>query len=106
MELHMYYDLKESGKRIAELRKEKGYTQAALADMLGMASKSIAAIETGARGTSIDTLVALAEVLDTTLDYIIVGRKNNVEMESVLAGVEADKQELALKILKGILQSI
>lgn len=102
----MYYDLKESGKRIAELRKEKGYTQVVLADMLGMALKSIAAIETGARGTSIDTLVALAEVLDTTLDYIIVGRKISVEMENLLEGVEEDKQELALKILKGILQSL
>lgn len=32
----MYYDIKESGKRLSELRKMKGLTQQQVADELGM----------------------------------------------------------------------
>ena len=57
-----YYDIKESGKRIKELRKAKGLTQ------------GLKMIECGINGARIDTFVYLAEVLDTTIDYLVLGR--------------------------------
>lgn len=102
----MYYDLKESGKRIATLRKAKGYTQAELSELVGVSQQTIGAVEIGLRATSIDTFVALADVLDTSLDYIIVGRETNAEVDKLLNGLNEEKKVLAFKILKGILENI
>ena len=60
-----YYDIKESGKRIKELRKAKGLTQEKLSEKM---------IECGINGAKIDTFVYLTEVLDTTIDYLVLGR--------------------------------
>ena len=42
----MYYDQKESGKRIAALRKEKGMTQEQLAERLNVSGRAITKWET------------------------------------------------------------
>ena len=72
----MYYDLVESGKRIKALRKENGLTQEQLAEQLGVAANTIARIETGNRGISIDLAIELVVRFETTLDYIFLGRES------------------------------
>lgn len=71
----MYYDLDESGKRIKALRKKHGLTQERLAEQLGIAVNTVARIEIGNRGISIDLAIELAVRFDTTLDYIFLGRE-------------------------------
>ena len=71
----MYYDLDESGKRIKALRKKHGLTQEKLAEQLGIAVNTVARIEIGNRGISIDLAIELAVRFDTTLDYIFLGRE-------------------------------
>ena len=70
----MYYDLVESGKRIKALRKKHGLTQEKLAEQLGIAVNTVARIEIGNRGISIDLAIELAVRFNTTLDYIFLGR--------------------------------
>ena len=65
-----YYDIKESGKRIKELRKAKGLTQ----EKIGISCQGLKMIECGINGARIDTFVYLAEILDTTIDYLVLGR--------------------------------
>ena len=64
-----------SGKRIKALRKEHGLTQEQLAEQLGVAANTIARIETGNRGISIDLAIELVVRFETTLDYIFLGRE-------------------------------
>ena len=45
------------GKRVAELRKHQHYTQAQLANIIGITSKHLSEIERGVTGISIDTQV-------------------------------------------------
>ena len=75
--MKMYYDLVESGKRIKALRKEHGLTQEQLAEQLGVAANTIARIETGNRGISIDLAIELVVRFETTLDYIFLGRESS-----------------------------
>ena len=71
-----------------------------------MSQKTIASIENGKKGTTIDTLVAIAEVLNASLDYIVIGKEDNQVLNNMLMNVSKEKQEMALKILKGILENI
>ena len=61
------------GKRIKELRKNKGLTQAQLAEMSGVEPSNISHIERAATKLSLPTLIAIANVLDATLDEIVYG---------------------------------
>ncbi|MEE0963500.1 MAG: helix-turn-helix transcriptional regulator [Ruminococcus bromii] len=57
--------------RIAELRKEKGISQISLSLKLNLSQKMISAYETGKSEPSIATLKKLAELFNTSVDYII-----------------------------------
>jgi len=62
------------GRRIAEARKRRNWRQADLAAAAGLGKGTIAAIETGLRIPSRDTLLALSAVLRRKLDWITYGR--------------------------------
>lgn len=68
-----YYDLTEVGKRIRAMRKVAGLTQEKLAEKIGVERSMIAHIETGRRACSIDVMIQLMEIFDTTLDYLVLG---------------------------------
>ena len=53
----MRYNMKESGKRIQELRRDRGMTQTQLAEYVGISSDNLGRIERGQQGVSIDLLI-------------------------------------------------
>jgi transcriptional regulator with XRE-family HTH domain len=55
--------LDDFGRRLAELRRARGWTQAEAAAATGMADKDFQAIENGRRAISIRTAVDIANVL-------------------------------------------
>ena len=61
------------GQRIKEMREDREFTQKQLADMIGVAQNTISQYEKGTAKTSIEIIVKLAEVLDTTTDYLLRG---------------------------------
>lgn len=95
----MNYNIKESGMRLKDLRKKKGYTQESFAKEIGISHRTYCGIESGAHSTSIETLVEIAQVLETSLDYIILGKENNVNP----INLSEDEKKLAIKMLKVIL---
>ena len=58
------------GKRIAELRKQKGLSQAKLAELAGIDPGHIARIELGRYSTGIDILAKIGYALDCRIDII------------------------------------
>lgn len=58
------------GKRIAEIRKSKGLSQAKLAELTNMAPGNIARIELGKYSTGIDILAKISDALGYKLDFI------------------------------------
>lgn len=100
------YEIIESGKRIRELREKKNLTQEQLADELGVSYKTVNAIENGTRGTTVDTLDLIAESLDSSLDYIVRGVVGNNDIVKMIENVPMEKQELAKRLIKGILENL
>lgn len=58
------------GQRIASLRKLAGYTQEELAQRAGIQRTHLGRIEAGKYAVNLETLQAIAEALDMTLDII------------------------------------
>ena len=70
------------GKTIAELRKEKGLTQNALADLLGISNKTVSKWESGLGYPEVTQFPAIAKIFDVSVDYIM----NSGEGGIVFAG--------------------
>lgn len=52
------------GAKMAKARKEKGLTQAELAQLLGITQRMVAAVEAGERRPSVDLAKRIGQVLD------------------------------------------
>ncbi|PLX47443.1 MAG: transcriptional regulator [Desulfobulbaceae bacterium] len=97
-------------ERIRQLRQEQHWTQAELAERLGIHQKQVSAYERGVNLPSTDILIRLAEAFDVTLDYLAFepqGRpaKLNVQDRELLRRFEMvdtlckKEKELAKEIL-------
>jgi transcriptional regulator with XRE-family HTH domain len=62
---------KQLGKQIAELRKEQGWTQTQLAEVLGISQQMIAAYEAGSRKVPVSMLPTLAKLFAVSLEQLI-----------------------------------
>ena len=72
----MQYNAQEFGRRVQALRREQEITQEKLAEDLHLAKNSVSRIERGERSCSIDLIVALAEYLHTSTDYLLTGKQS------------------------------
>ena len=58
-------------ERVRQLRKAKGLSQRQLGEILEISNHAVSMIESGARGTSIERLVLLAEYFGVSTDYLL-----------------------------------
>ena len=70
-------DNSQTGKLIAELRKNKGLTQQQLADKLNLSNKTISKWESGNGSPDISNLPVLAEALEISVDELLKGEIYN-----------------------------
>lgn len=94
----MYYSTIETGKRIKQLRKEERLTQAQLAEKIGVSSRMVRAFESGDSGASIDVLVSLSELFNTSLDYLILGKNIQNDIREKLNVMLQDFSEMVKNI--------
>lgn len=66
-------DIKSVGSQISILRKQKGLTQNELGERLGISFQAVSKWERGETLPDTAILLDLAEVLETTVDYILTG---------------------------------
>ena len=69
-------DLKVLGERIRAARKRAGLNQTELGMAVGVEIKTISRWEQGQRSPRVEELQKLAEVLDTTAEYLLSGRSD------------------------------
>ncbi|MDZ7914807.1 MAG: XRE family transcriptional regulator [Rhodococcus sp. (in: high G+C Gram-positive bacteria)] len=59
------------GRRIARLRRERGWTLAAVGQRIGLSATQLSRIESGGRQSSVGTLIELARVFEVTLSELV-----------------------------------
>ena len=90
--------------KLKELRTEKNFTQSKLAEMRHISQQTYSDYEKGRTNPDIVTLISIADILDTTVDYLL-GREddfgNVVIQGETNAPLPPDEQEL-LKIYQSL----
>lgn len=78
----MYYDMKESGERIRQLRIHSGYTQEMMALELNIDRSLLSYVESGKKACSVDLLIQLSSIFRVSIDYLVLGSVHNDPVES------------------------
>ena len=77
------------GEKIKSTRKERGYTQEKLAEICDFSAAYCSQIETGRRMMSIETLVQVAEGLQTSADILIYGNTKDGRILHIVKMLES-----------------
>ena len=78
-------DMKKVGIQIAELRKMKGLTQSELGERLCVSFQAVSKWERGETLPDTAILPDLASVLETTVDFILMGGERMIEYKGKIA---------------------
>ena len=85
---------KTLGKRIAELRKEKGLKQEMLAEKLAVSPQAVSKWENDQTCPDISVLPLLAEILGVTVDELLTGKKP----APIVQVATSEKKDLVLRM--------
>lgn len=71
------------GEKLRQVREHKGYTLKVVAQQAGVSESLVSQIERNHVSPAIDTLLALADVLDINLEYLFEEYKRNRPVEII-----------------------
>jgi len=77
-------NLKEIGRKIKEQRKYKGLTQAQLAEKANIAVGYLSGIERGEKIASLKVMLAIANKLNLSLDFMLLDDIENLEDKNMI----------------------
>ena len=80
-------DLSMIGHRIQARRKQCGYTQEQLADLMDVSIQMVSNLERGNKAIRIDNLIKLSEILSISTDYILTGKENADDIGALSAQI-------------------
>ena len=99
-------DYTKLGMKIKSLRLRKGLTQDNLAEMVSCNTSHISNIENNHTKVSLNVLLAIANSLDTSIDFLLSEQYENIslaldnEILRVLKDCDTAKKEKILKIIE------
>jgi transcriptional regulator with XRE-family HTH domain len=91
--------MKIYSERIRQLRRAKDLSQEELAHLAGTSQRQISKYETGENEPTVHVLIALADALDTTTDYLVGLNENPLRIiQDDLSAVEKE----AIKMIRRV----
>lgn len=89
------------GDRIAALRKNAGFSQAELAEMIGVSPSTVGMYEQCRREPALDMLVKLSETFHVSTDYLLTGkvRLPDADLEALCMQVLANRRKRKKPVL-------
>ena len=104
-------DMNIIGNKLLAFRKQKGLTQAEVAELAEISDRTYADIERGTTNMRMETLVSICKALNITPNQLLFEQDNSsiIEQEKILKKLEScnsKDKETALKILSVYLDSL
>lgn len=99
-------DYAKLGLKIKEIRISKGLTQDTLAEMVSCNTSHISNVENNHTKVSLNVLLAIANALNTSIDYLLSDQYENSslaldnEILRVIKDYDTEKKEKILKIIE------
>ncbi len=91
------------GKRISNLRKERSYSQEYVAEKLNVSRQAVSKWEQDQCAPDTYNLIALAELFDVSVEYIAVGKKEEITMNENQAAHIDNKEKISVRKVVGLI---
>ena len=101
-------DYEKLGLKIKEMRMARGLTQDALAEVVSCNTSHISNVENNHTKVSLNVLLAIANSLNTSIDYLLSNQYENVslaldnEIARAVAECDIETKERILRIIKAL----
>ncbi|MDD3334286.1 MAG: helix-turn-helix transcriptional regulator [Eubacteriales bacterium] len=92
-------DYVDMGSRVRKQRQAMGLTQEELAEKINVSTSFIGHVERGSRKGSMDTVVALANALNVSMDYLLSASLNNNGLGPMPQGLSKKQKDVMHEIL-------
>ena len=93
--------------RLRKERKKQHFTQKSFAEALNVSQTHIYHLERGDRFPSLPLLIHIAEVLNVSIDYLLIGRnETHDKLDLTIASLTPQQRDLFADILRSIGNSI
>lgn len=95
-------NLKEIGNRIKKYRKQKGFTQAQLAEIIDISTIHMSHLETGSVATSLECMIKVCNALEVSPDDLLIGEfelNNNAtikQLTEITKNLSSDENKLLI----------
>ncbi len=111
MMIKLEYNKRAVGLRIGEKRRKQHLTQEELAEKIEKSLRTIADVERGVAGVSIETLFDLCSALDTTPDGLLLPETNSEDQDvnwltQALKNCTEHQRATAIDIVRAYLHSL
>ena len=93
------FDKELMGKKIQMARKEKGYTQEYLSELVGISNRTLNLMEKGKSGMKIETLIKFCNALDVSPNYILSYKLSDNDKEFSLNRFTPSQQKIIKEFL-------
>ncbi len=97
------------GKRIRQLRKERGFTREQLAEYAEISADFLGVVEVGKRGMKVQNLARIAAALNVSTDYLIFGVAPSSEyakISAMLSTMPMDRQKQIARLIAVFLDTV
>lgn len=104
-----YYDKKDVGERIKVLRKRKHLTQSELSECLDYTNeRQLQRIESGETVCSVDKLMEVAQILETSTDFLLFGIEEEtiVDLSDYVRGKSRGEQLFVQRIVETVINNV
>ena len=106
----LLFDMKKIGDRLLALRKQRGLTQAEVAERAGLSDRTYADAERGTVNLRVETLTRICDALHTTPDAVLLTKTETVLDPQIITerlhNCSDEELRTACAILDAYLQSL
>ena len=105
-------NLKEIGNRIKKYRKQKGFTQAQLAEIIDISTIHMSHLETGSVAMSLECMIKVCNALEVSPDDLLIGEfelNNNAtikQLAEITKNLSSDENKLLIDFALTIAVSV
>lgn len=99
---------KDIGARIAQRRKELGWTQEQAAEKADLSQQFFACVERGIKNIRAESIIKISKSMDISADYLLMGKCTNIDRSNITKLFnELDHTQLMLleKIIKNYIDA-
>lgn len=93
------FDKELMGKKLQMARKEKGYTQEHLSELVGISNRTLNLMEKGKSRMKLETLIKFCNSLDVSPNYILSYKSNSNDEEISLNRFTPEQQKIIKEFL-------